>query len=74
MKNHQVDIAVITVPRVYARDVASKVISLGVKGVWNFASIELEVPNGVAIENIHLSESLMVLGYKIKSQMENKPK
>jgi len=65
-QNNHVDIAVITVPRVYAREVAAKVVSLGVKAIWNFASIELEVPDDVIVENIHLSESLMVLGYKLK--------
>lgn len=66
MGQHRVDIAVITVPRVYAREVAAKLVSLGIKGIWNFASIELEVPEDVVVENIHLSESLMVLGYKLK--------
>jgi redox-sensing transcriptional repressor len=70
-KNNQVDIAVITVPNVHAHEVVGLVTSLGIKGVWNFAPIELTVPADVVIENIHLSDSLMVLGYNI---IENRMK
>jgi len=67
-----VDIAVITVPQIYARDVAEKVIGLGIKGIWNFAPVELEFSDDVVIENIHLSDSLMVLGYNIKDRKTRK--
>lgn len=70
VKVHPVDIAIITVPRIYARDVVQNVVDLGIKGIWNFASVELEVPDDVAIENIHLSESLMILGYEMKRKRE----
>ncbi len=65
VKKNQVDIAVITVPNVYAREVADKVIGLGIKGIWNFAPVELEVPEDIEMENIHLSDSLMVLRYNM---------
>ena len=59
----QVDIAVITVPHVYARETADLVIELGIRGIWNFTSVKLDVPDGVCVEDIHLSDSLMTLGY-----------
>jgi redox-sensing transcriptional repressor len=65
VQNNRVDIAAITVPEAYANEIASLVISLGIKGIWNFAPIELKVPNGIIIENIHLIDSLMILGYKL---------
>ncbi|HCP15732.1 MAG TPA: redox-sensing transcriptional repressor Rex [Peptococcaceae bacterium] len=74
MSNHSVDIAIITVPREYAREVVDKVVKLGIKGLWNFASVELEVPDDVAVENIHLSESLMALTYKMKEIRNRKAK
>lgn len=74
MSNHTVDIAIITVPREYAREVVDKVVKLGIKGLWNFASVELEVPDDVAVENIHLSESLMALTYKMKEIRNRKAK
>ncbi len=67
---HAVDIAVITVPRMHAREAAEKVIRYGIKGIWNFASVEFEVPDDVAIEHIHLSESLMSLSYKLKEKRQ----
>ncbi len=67
-----VDIAVITVPRTYAKEVADLVTHLGIKGIWNFTSVKLVVPEDVAVENIHLSDSLMTLGYYMKEAKENK--
>lgn len=63
-----VDIAVIAVPRLYARETAERVIGYGIKGIWNFASVEFEVPEDVAVEHIHFSESLMALSYKLKEK------
>lgn len=67
VKEIPVDIAAITVPGVHARETAELVISHGIKGLWNFAPVELKVPSDIALENIHLSDSLMVLGYKISN-------
>ena len=36
------------------------------KGIWNFAPIDLEVPNGVIVENVNLTESLFTLSYLMK--------
>jgi redox-sensing transcriptional repressor len=69
---NKVDIAVITVPRTYAKEVADLVTELGIKGIWNFTSVKLTVPEDVAVENIHLSDSLMTLGYYMKEMKENK--
>jgi redox-sensing transcriptional repressor len=69
---NKVDIAVITVPRTYAKDVADLVTGLGIKGIWNFTSVKLTVPDDVAVENIHLSDSLMTLGYYMKELKDSK--
>lgn len=69
LKNNKVDIAMITVPYEYARDVADKVARLGVKGLWNFSPMDLKLPYDVVIENVHLSDSLMVLGYKLNEKI-----
>ena len=44
---------------------AEKVLNLGVKAIWNFALVDLEVPSDVVVENVHLSESLLRLSYRI---------
>ena len=42
-----------------------KLIGLGIKAIWNFALVDLEVPSDVIVENVHLSDSLMQLSYNI---------
>jgi redox-sensing transcriptional repressor len=67
VKNNNIDIAVLTLPKQKAPIVANDLVNAGIKGIWNFAPIDLELNNSdVIIENVHLSESLMTLSYKIK--------
>jgi len=63
---HRVDIATITIPKEEAVKVAKILVSKGIKAIWNFAHTDLDVPADVAVENVHLSESLMSLSYKVK--------
>ena len=65
VKSNKVDIAAFTMPREKAPAMAKKIISLGIKAIWNFANMELSVPDDVVIENVHLSDSLMQLSYNI---------
>lgn len=70
-KNQSVDIGVLTVPKEAAYEVAQTMVSAGVKGIWNFANMELKLDNkDVIVENIHLGDSLMTLCYEIKSKNE----
>ncbi len=72
VKEHKVDIAMLTVPFDYAREVAERVAKLGIKGLWNFSPMDLKLPYDTIIENVHLSDSLMVLGYKIREKFQKK--
>ena len=45
--------------------------ALGIKGIWNFSPTDLMLGDDVVVENVHLSDSLMVLGYNLKRR-ENK--
>ena len=62
----QPQIAILTLPKMHARAAAQKLVAAGIKGIWNFTSIDLhlDMPE-VPVENVHFSESLMVLSYKI---------
>lgn len=71
VKNHHVDIAILTVPNRNIISVANKVKSLGIKGIWNFSPTDLKLGEDVILENVHLSDSLMVLGYKLKEKEMN---
>jgi len=47
-----------------AQEIAEKLVQGGVKAIWNFAPIDVEV-DGARIENVHLSDSLFVLSYRL---------
>lgn len=68
VKNHHVDIAILTVPNKHVVGVANKIKDLGIKGIWNFTPTDLKLGDEVVVENVHLSDSLMVLGYKLKEK------
>ena len=72
-KTHNVHIGVLTVPKEAAYDVANTIVEAGVKGIWNFANMELKLDNpNVIVENIHLGDSLMALCYEIKTANEKR--
>lgn len=64
-KTHRVEIAVLTLPKDAAMPVAEHLVDLGIRAFWNFAHVDLKVPKGVVVENVHLSESLMQLSYNM---------
>ncbi len=64
LQNHP-DVAVLTIPRESVHETAGLLIDCGIKGIWNFTNIELNLGLGVKVENVHLAESLMVLSYML---------
>lgn len=60
IKNNNIDIAVLCIPKNGAQEVINRVVKAGIKGVWNFAPLDLEVPKGVIVENVNLTESLLL--------------
>jgi len=65
LKKHSVDIGVICTPREYAQKTADIMVAGGVRGIWNFAPVQISVPQGIAINHVHLTDSLLVLSYKL---------
>ncbi|MBO5489649.1 MAG: redox-sensing transcriptional repressor Rex, partial [Eubacterium sp.] len=65
VSEHHVDIAALTLPKSKAPAVAKELVELGVPAFWNFAATDLNLPEGVAVENVHLAESLMRLSYNL---------
>ena len=65
---NKVDIAMLCVPYRETAALADRVAKLGVKGLWNFSPMDLKMPYDVIVENVHLSDSLMVLGYKLNEK------
>ena len=65
IRDNDVQMAALTIPKTKAPEIADRVIRAGVKGIWNFAHVDLTVPDDVVVENVHLSESLMRLSYNV---------
>ena len=67
-KREEVSIGVLTLPKEAAYEVSMEMVRAGVKGLWNFANMELKIPDPtVIVENIHLGDSLMKLCFEIKT-------
>ena len=75
-RENRVSIGVLTVPKEAAYEVAVTMAEAGVLGIWNFANMELKLPehSHVIVENIHLGDSLMTLCYEIKTKNEEEGK
>lgn len=65
IKSNTVHIAAICTPKEKAQEVADRVIRCGVKGIWNFAATDISVPRDVIVENVHLSDSLFTLSFRM---------
>ena len=63
IRDNKIEIAALTVPKSKAEDMAKLLVTYGIKGIWNFANIDLHTIENVVVENVHLSESLMKLSY-----------
>lgn len=65
IRQNDIDIAVLTIPKEAAVAVADVLVGFGIRAIWNFAHVDLKVPEQVIVENVHLSESLMRLSYNL---------
>ena len=72
IKDNEVQIAALTIPKSKAPEIADRLVKAGIKAIWNFAHTDLQVPDDVVVENVHLSESLMRLSYRVCSMQDQK--
>lgn len=70
VRDNNIDIAVLTIPKTSAVEIVDKLVNNGIRAIWNFAHVDLNVPQGVQVENVHLSDSLMKLSYNINRYMK----
>ena len=66
-----VDIAILALPVHCAQDVADQLYEYGVRGFWNFAPVDLKLPQDAAVVNVHLDEGLQVLSYRMLHRNSN---
>lgn len=74
VRENDIDIAVLTIPKTSAIEVADRLVQNGIRAIWNFAHVDLNVPEGIQVENVHLSDSLMKLSYNISRYMKDDKK
>jgi redox-sensing transcriptional repressor len=72
VENNNIDIGIICTTKDAAQEVADKLCFAGVRGLWNFAPIDIETPSHVAVENVHISESLHSLAYHMSRASDEK--
>ena len=72
VEENQINIGIICTTKDSAQEVADKLCFAGVSGLWNFAPVDLEAPDHVAIENVHLSDSLHSLAYHMNRSASDK--
>jgi redox-sensing transcriptional repressor len=59
-------IGILTVPADVAQPIADRLIAAGVKGIWNFTSTHLQVPEGIIVKRENLATSLIVLSHRLR--------
>ena len=67
IRKNDIQIAALTIPKTKAPEIADRLVNAGIRAIWNFAHTDLVVPDNVVVENVHLSESLMRLSYRVSS-------
>ena len=65
VKEMDVDLVILAVPASAAQEVAERAVSAGVRGVLNFAPVQIKVPDGVPVEDVNLVMELEALSFKI---------
>ena len=69
---NKVLMGIITVPAAHAQTVCDQLIACGIKAVWNFAPIHLDVPNHILVQNENMATSLAVLSMHLQAQIKDK--
>lgn len=73
VREHKVDIAILTVPREVAQELTDVLVGAGIRAIWNFTNMELDTGDSeVLVENIHFADSLLVLTYFLAEQDDKK--
>lgn len=68
LEKKKVDIGIIVVDKESAQDICDILVKHGLKGIWNFAPIDLDVDDDVYVENVSFTESLLVLSYFLNNK------
>lgn len=70
-RNNKILMGIITVPAQYAQKVCEQMIDCGIKAIWNFAPVHLDVPEHILVQNENMATSLAVLSMHLQAQMKD---
>ena len=70
VKENNIEIGILCVPKNGAQQLADRLVGSGVKGIWNFAPVDLNVSKDVIVESVNLTESLFTLSYLMNEECE----
>ncbi|MCL2624941.1 MAG: redox-sensing transcriptional repressor Rex [Planctomycetaceae bacterium] len=70
-QNHNIDIGILTVPAQAARGIANSLVDVGVRGIWNYTPVRLDLPEHIVCEQVKLSESFAVLSRALIAKQES---
>ena len=71
-RTHKVLMGIITVPASQAQAVCDQLIACGIKAIWNFAPVHLDVPEHILVQSENMANSLAVLSMHLRAQMKDK--
>jgi len=74
IRENSIDMAIIAVPREVANEVGKTLIDAGIRGILNFAPLDLDVPEGFPVENIHIIDKMLALSFIVNSEDVKKSK
>lgn len=73
-RTNKVLMGIITVPAEGAQEVADQLIAGGIKAIWNFAPVHLDVPGNILVQNENMATSLAVLSVHLQAQIKEEKK
>ena len=71
-RTNKVLMGIITVPKVHAQAVCDRLIACGIKAIWNFAPVHLEVPEKILVQSENMATSLAVLSMHLQAHIKEK--
>lgn len=71
-RSNKVLMGIITVPAKHAQEVCDQLIASGIKAIWTFAPIHLEVPPGILVQSENMAMSLAVLSMHLQARIKDK--
>ena len=71
VRKHGIQMAILTTPVGVSQAITDRLVSAGIKAIWNFSPTRLSAPKDVLIKNEHISLGLAQVAYHLNSLRNN---